>query len=303
MYSRVNYTVVGIFVLLFGAGLVGFTFWLAKYGIQNEYTLYKLYMKESVSGLSKDSTVRLRGVDVGHVSEIRIDPDDIERIEVVLKIRSDVPIKEDMVAHTEMLGITGLLAIDISGGTNGSKLLKAKDGEIPVIKTAPSWFSKTTKGIGTLAEDLTDLLQRAERVMDDKNIEAFGNILENTDKFSSKAVHILDDFNKTLQTYEVSIKDLDKEIHSASTDFTRITDNTIPVLKSLQKATKNFNRLTLEAEKSLNRGDYNIKETFEPMLVDIGILTEQLTNLTRELQQNPSDMLFRSRKRRRGPGE
>jgi phospholipid/cholesterol/gamma-HCH transport system substrate-binding protein len=139
--------------------------------------------------------------------------------------------------------------------------------------------------------------------MDDKNIEAFGDILENTDKFSSKAVHILDDFNKTLQTYEVSIKDLDKEIHSASTDFTRITDNTIPVLKSLQKATKDFNRLTLEAEKSLNRGDYNIKETFEPMLVDIGILTEQLTDLTRELQQNPSGMLFRSRKRRRGPGE
>jgi len=113
MYSRVNYTIVGIFVLLFGAGLVGFTFWLAKYGIQNEYTLYKLYMKESVSGLSKDSTVRLHGVDVGRVSEIRIDPKDIERIEVILKLRSDVPIKEDMVAHTEMLGITGLLAIKI----------------------------------------------------------------------------------------------------------------------------------------------------------------------------------------------
>ncbi|OQX49612.1 MAG: hypothetical protein B5M46_04730 [Epsilonproteobacteria bacterium 4484_20] len=49
MYSRVNYMIVGIFVLLFGAGLVGFTFWLAKYNIKNEYILYKLYMKESVS--------------------------------------------------------------------------------------------------------------------------------------------------------------------------------------------------------------------------------------------------------------
>jgi phospholipid/cholesterol/gamma-HCH transport system substrate-binding protein len=75
------------------------------------------------------------------------------------------------------------------------------------------------------------------------------------------------------------------------------------VLTDLQKATKNFNRFTLEAEKSLNRGDYNIKETFEPMLVDIAILTEQLTDLTRELKQSPSDILFKSRKRRRGPGE
>jgi phospholipid/cholesterol/gamma-HCH transport system substrate-binding protein len=96
---------------------------------------------------------------------------------------------------------------------------------------------------------------------------------------------------------------LDKEMENISTDFTRITDNTVPVLKTLKKATKDFNRLTLEVEKSLNRGDYNIKETFEPMLVDIGILTEQLTDLTRELQQNPSSVLFKSRKRRRGPGE
>ena len=94
MYSRVKYTIVGIFVLLFGAGLVAFTFWLAKYGIQNDYKVYKLYMTESVSGLSKDSTVRLHGVDVGHVSDIRIDPNNVKRIEIRVKIRSDVPIKK-----------------------------------------------------------------------------------------------------------------------------------------------------------------------------------------------------------------
>jgi len=303
MYSRVNYTIVGIFVLLFGAGLVGFTFWLAKYGIKNEYTLYKLYMKESVSGLSKDSTVRLRGVDVGRVSEIRIDPNDIERIEVLLKIRSDVPIKEDMVAHTEMLGITGLLAIDISGGTNSAKLLRSKNGEIPVIPTAPSWLSKTTKGIGTLAEELTDLLARAEKLMNDKNIEAFGHILENTEALTAKSVGTLDEFNATMQVYKEAVVKLNEDVHAFSQDFSKITDNTVPALKSLRKATTDFNRLTLEAEKSLNRGDYNIKETFQPMLVDIGILTEQLTDLTRELQQSPSSVLFKSRKRRRGPGE
>jgi len=303
MYSRVNYTIVGIFVLLFGAGLVAFTFWLAKYGIQSQYTLYKLYMKESVSGLSKDSTVRLHGVDVGRVSEIRIDPANIGRIVVILKIRSDVPIKTDMYAHTEMLGITGLLAIEISGGTNEAPLLKGKDGEIPVIPTRPSWFDKTTKGIGTLAEDLTDLISRAEKVMNDKNIEAFSHILKNTEKITAKTVGTLDEFNATMQVYRQAAVKLNKDVHTVTKDFSRITDNTVPVLTDLQKATKNFNRFTLEAEKSLNRGDYNIKETFEPMLVDIAILTEQLTDLTRELKQSPSDILFKSRKRRRGPGE
>jgi len=303
MYSRVNYTIVGIFVLLFGAGLVAFTFWLAKYGIQTNYSLYKLEMKESVSGLSKDSTVRLRGVDVGHVSEIRINPDNIELIEVILKIRSDVPIKEDMTAHTEMLGITGLLAIEIGGGSNASKLLKAKGKEIPVIPSSPSWFSKTSKGLGNLAEDLESLLDKAETLMSEKNIQTFGNILDNTDKMTAKAVLTLDELNATLKTYRSAAVKLNGNVAHFSDDFSEITDETLPVLKNLKKATANFNRLTLETEKSLNRGDYNIKEVFEPMLIDIKILTQELTDLSRELKQSPNALLFKSRRERRGPGE
>ena len=303
MYSRVNYAIVGLFVVLFGAGLVAFTFWLAKYGMHSEYTLYKLEMKESVSGLSKDSTVRLRGVDVGHVSEIRIDPQNIEQIEVLLKIDSDVPIKEDMKAHTEMLGITGLLAIEIDGGSNASKLLIANDGQIPVIKTKPSWFTKTSKGLGNMAEDLEKVLEKANRLLSDKNIETIGSILDNTDLFTAKAVNTLDDFNVTMQSYKRSVEELSHNVHTATVNFTQITDNTVPALKALQKATRDFNRLTLATEKSLNRGDYNIKEVFEPMLVDIGILTKQLTDLSRELKQSPNSLLFKSRRSRRGPGE
>lgn len=154
-----------------------------------------------------------------------------------------------------------------------------------------------------MAENLSVLIEKAEKIMSDRNIETFGSILENTDQMTAKAVVTLDEFNTTMQVYKNAAVKLNDDIHSASSNFTRITENTVPALKSLQRAAKDFNRLTLLAEKSLNRGDYNIKETFEPMLVDIGILTEQLTDLTRELQQSPSNILFKSRKQRRGPGE
>ena len=303
MYSKVNYTIVGIFVILFGAGLVGFTFWLAKYGIKSEYCIYKLEMKESISGLSKDSTVRLRGVDIGRVSEIRIDPDNIEHIEVFLKIRKDVPIKKDMTAHTEMLGITGLLSIEISGGTNEAELLKSTNNEIPLITTTPSLFNKTTKGIGNLAEDLSLVLSRAEKLLSEKNIETFSAILENSEKATAKFAGTIAEFNSTMQTYKKAALNFNENIDTVSTDFTRLTESSQSTLNSLDQAATNFNRLTLEAEKSLNRGDYNIKEVFEPMLVDISILTEQLTDLSRELQDNPNGLLFKSRRKRRGPGE
>jgi len=303
MYSKVNYTIVGIFVILFGAGLVGFTFWLAKYGIKSEYSIYKLQMRESISGLSKDSTVRLRGVDIGRVSKIRIDPDNIEHIEVFLKIRTDVPIKRDMIAHTEMLGITGLLSIEIDGGTNEAELLKSTDGQIPMIPTRLSWFNKTTKGIGNLAEDLSLVLSRAEKLLSEKNIKTFSAILENSEKATAKLASTINEFNTTMQTYKKAALNFNKSIDTVSTDFTRITNSSTSALSSIDQAAGNFNSLTLEVEKSLNRGDYNIKEVFEPMLVDISILTEQLTDLSRELQDNPNGLLFKSRKKRRGPGE
>ena len=317
MYSRVNYTIVGVFVLLFSAGLVWFAFWLAKYGIHREFDTYKLFMKESVAGLSKDSVVKLRGVDIGRVSEIRIDPDNIERIEIFLKIKKGVPIKEDMVARTQMLGVTGLLSIEIDGGTNEAKTLKPTEDHIPVIPTAPSWFTKTTQGLGTLSERITMMVDKIQKLLSEKNIETLGKIFDNTEKVTAKAgdvetkaISSLEEVDTTLQEFRVSIKDMNKKLIQATKDFKvmqkdfgSIKKVTVPTVNQIMKTAKNFNRMTLKIEKSLDRGDYNIKKIFEPFLVDIGIVSEQINDLAKELKESPNDLLFKTRKQRRGPGE
>ncbi len=317
MYSRVNYTVVGIFVLLFTAGLVWFAFWLAKYGIHREYDTYKLFMTESVAGLSKDSVVKLRGVDVGRVSEIRIDPKNIEHIEVFLKIKRGVPIKEDMVAHTQMMGVTGLLSIEIDGGTNEAKTLEPSVDHIPIIPTAPSWFTKTKKGLGTLSQRITMLVDKTQELLSEENIETLGNIFENTQVVTKKAsvledkaIESLDGVDITLQEFRASLERMNKKITEASKDFKKMQEDftsikkvTIPTINTLLDTTKNFNRVTLKFEKSLDRGDYNAKKIFEPMIVDMGILFDNINTLTRELEDNPSNLLFKSRKQRRAPGE
>ena len=321
MYNRVNYTIVGIFVLLFGAGVIGFTFWLAKYGMVSEHSTYKLYMRESIAGLSKDSTVRLRGVNIGRVSKIRINPKNIEEIEVFLKIDSTVPIKEDMVAHTQMLGITGLLSIEIDGGTNSSANLKATNEFIPVIPTTQSWLTKTTQGLGTLSEDIGTILKKIKEVLNKQNIDNISNILHNTNIIASESKNIIREFNSTIQIYRRVAIDLNSSIDSLSKDFTKVSDSTVPMLESfkkdftkitnstiptlesIRKASNSFNKLSLKFESSIKKGDYNLRDIFEPMLVDIGILTEQMSDLSRELESSPNGLLFKSRKTRKGPGE
>ncbi|SFV89792.1 Possible ABC transport system periplasmic substrate-binding protein [hydrothermal vent metagenome] len=303
MYSKVNYTIVGIFVLLFGLGTVAFSFWLAKYGLHQEYDLYKTYMTESVSGLSKDSVVRLRGVDVGRVKAIRIDPDNIERVEILLNIKKGVPIKEDMVAHTSMLGVTGLLSIEIEGGSNHAKTLKPSKDHIPVIASSASWFDATKKDIGTLAERLVRLMDKTEKLLSSENIDTFGKILANTEQITGKSVSVMDELNTTLMTYQEAAKHVSSDLERMTASFETISKESVPAVKKLKETTRNFNRVTLKVEKSLDRGDYNIKKIFEPLLVDIEILSDQITALAKELDESPSDIFFKSRKRRKGPGE
>ena len=72
MESRLSYTLVGLFVLVLGSGIIAVTLWLAA-GIEDkDYTRYVAYVTESVSGLNPRAPVKTR-VGVGLVSGIELD--------------------------------------------------------------------------------------------------------------------------------------------------------------------------------------------------------------------------------------
>lgn len=303
MYSRVNYMVVGIFVVLFGIGLIWFAFWLGKYGMGEQYYTYRMDIRESVSGLSVDSDVMLRGVDIGRVSEIRINPENIELTEVFVHIRQDVPIKEDMVATTKMFGITGLLSIEIEGGSNAAKTLEPTDEYVPTIKTRTSLVTVLSENVESLSTKLQKLLEQSEKVLSDKNIDTVGNILDNVEvmtkngqEVEKKVIESLEELDMALQEFKTAIQRVSHNFEGATKDFNEAKRVMIPTIK-------NFNRVTLKVEKSLDRGDYNMKKILEPLIVDYQILSTQLGELTGELEQSPSDILFKSRAPLKGPGE
>jgi phospholipid/cholesterol/gamma-HCH transport system substrate-binding protein len=288
--------VVGIFVLLFGIGLVWFAFWLGKYGLEEDYYTYKLEMEESISGLSIDSDVMLRGVDIGRVSEIRINPENIERVEVYVLIRQDVPIKEDMVATTKMFGVTGLLSIEIEGGTNEAKTLQPTDDYIPVIMTKTSFVGMLSQNVESLSKKLERLLKQSEKLLSDSNLEKVEKILDNVEKVTKKGERLEDETIQTLEEFRASMKKVTDSFEGATQDFAEVKKSLVPTIK-------NFNRVIVKLERDLNKGDYNLKKILEPLIVDMQIMTNQMTDLARQMEESPSDMIFKSRKKLKGPGE
>lgn len=303
MYSKVNYTIVGIFVLIFGVGMVWFAFWLAKYGLDEEYDVYRLEMKESVAGLSIDSNVKLHGVNIGRVVKIQINPKDIETVEVLVEIQKGIPIKEDMIAFTEMFGVTGLLSINIEGGSNGAKTLVPTKDHIPEIKTKPSLLTKLTYNLGGMSDKIEALLIQSEKLFSDRNVETMGHILENVEKITAKGEALEDQMMASMKHINAKLTEAAEDFKQMQKDFAEIKEASVSAIDSLTAASKNFNRVTRKAEQSLERGDYNLKKILEPALIEMQILTNQLTTMSRQLEQNPTELLFKSRQLRKGPGE
>jgi len=321
MYSKANYTIVGIFVLLFGIGMVWFAIWLGKYGAYREFDTYRIEMTESISGLSKDSVVKFHGVDIGRVSEIRINPQDIEKIEIFVKIKHGVPIKENMVASVQMMGVTGLMSIEIEGGTNEAKTLQPTEDFIPTIPTAPSWISVAKKGIGNVSEKVTTLLEKGEKLLTDKNIDTFSTILKHVENMTAKGetlesqtIGLIEEFNQTVISFRHTMTELNGtfahltegtlgELQQSNKTLTQFKASVDPVIKSLTKTIQNFNRVTLRVERTVRRGDYNFKKIFEPLLIDMEIMSNQINRLMQQLERSPNDLIFKSRKTRKGPGE
>ena len=130
-----------------------------------------------------------------------------------------------------------------------------------------------------------------------------GNILDNTEKVTARATELENKIMVSLEEVNMTLKEFRVSMAKVTTDFSDIKEATVPTIDTLKETSKNFNRIALKIEKSIANGDYNLKKIFEPILIDIGILLDQLNEVSRNLENNPSDLLFKSRDSRRGPGE
>jgi len=292
MESRINYIIVGSFVILFTSGLILFAFWLGKYSDQGEYLYYKAHMKESVSGLSKDASVKYRGVNVGTVENIVINPLNSEEINLLLKIKKDTPIKRDMKVMLKFYGLTGLAFIEIEGGSNHSPLVVHKKGVIPTIEYSPSIYSNFTQSLTKIAGKLSVILDNMDVLLNKKNTENISLALSN-----------FKDISQDIKSYQSEIRTL---VENGIIMENRI----ISTSKKVSDASDKMKILLTRIDNSFKQGDYNVKElsahTFEQideLMYNLNVLTKEMQETVTSIKRSPSDLLFKRANPKPGPGE
>ena len=291
MESRINYTIVGIFVVLLLAGMVSFVYWLGKYGYKQEHDYYYVYMVESVSGLSSEASVKYRGVDVGIVEKMGLNPKNSEEVELLLKLKHNTQIKVDTRATIKSFGMTGLAFVELTGGRKDAPLLERGD-KIPIIPAAPSTYARLDESLTVLAGKLARALDKIDQLLSEQNLQNVTDILSEMKALTKDIRGQLQGFQNLVDTSKV----MEKGITQA---FVKVESAALGV----EKLAVNLEHDYTDPDRNLaNLARQNL-EALQQLFSELDILVGDLQRTTRAIEASPGDLIFKRSRAQPGPGE
>ena len=298
MERDAKYATVALFALACIAATVAFIWWYSGRGDRRDYTLYEIYFEGSVSGLSKGSPVRYLGVDVGRVQTLAVDRNP-GRVKTVVEIDTTAPVSGATQAKLGLLGLTGLLYIDLQQDPHARPNAQLPRGDqYPVIAASKGSIEASIEKLPEILNHASSVMSRLEAVLGDKNVEAVSVTLANIQQASGTLPRL------TRQATELS-GDLHRLAESTLTLTTRLNgtlDRTEPaindVLNNARVASEKLARTADGLDKLVNSNDGGLGRAagsslgeLNQLAVDARAASIEVRELARTLRERPSSLL------------
>ncbi len=301
METKVNFALVGAFVLTLSVAIVAGVLWISAGGTtRKDYDTYLAYPNESVSGLNRQAPVKYKGVEVGAVREIELDPEDPQNVRLVLAIEHGVPIKQDTVAVLSVQGLTGIAFLDLEGGSKESPLLApARPGEFPVIATRPSLFRRLDTQVTALVADLSRAAQSVNQLFDVETRTA----LQRTARDLDTVVHTIAGRS---QVIDAALADAARTLENSARASAQLPEFTRQVGRSadaLGRAAEALRATASDATGGVQQFRTDTLPALQRLLADARAATGSLEQLAQQLERSPNALLVGRQPTPPGPGE
>ena len=307
METRAHYVAVGSFVLaiIFLAFIA--VLWLGRVQLSQEARAYYIFFRGSVSGLSKGSAVQYNGIPVGRVADVRVDPDNVEQIQVKIEIDGNlVDIKSDARAFLETNILSGVSIVQIRGGTEGAANLEPKPGhKYPVIEAGQSEIERVKATLPEVIGDIKAIAHQLSEILSDQNRAAISKILANvavvTDDLrgTPKDLHtVLGHADASVVALKGLLDDVDHGLvgpdglkGQASNMLVRFTQ----LATDLQGTNRQISQVLQDVRPGLRDFSQRTLGQVPELIGDARQLVTGLSRLTEDVERNPTRFLFGDR--------
>ncbi len=308
MEDKVNYALVGVFVLALGAALIAGVLWLAAgIGGKRQHDPYQAIFNESVAGLSLNAPVKYLGVDVGAVRDIALDPGHPQQVRLRLDIERGTPIKEDTLAVLKSQGLTGIAYVELEGGSPDSPPLVAKgEDAIPAIASKPSLTTRLEADVATVLASLNRTSTAITDTLDAENRAALRRTLADT----AALMHTLAAQQAAISAGIANTSRAARNVAQASEKLGPAIERIAQSAAAVEKMADQLARTGADASVAVNtaasgvrRIDAETLPELDRLLAELNVLAGSLRRLSEQTERNPSGLLLGAPTLPPGPGE
>jgi phospholipid/cholesterol/gamma-HCH transport system substrate-binding protein len=309
MESRAYALITGLFVLGVAGCIVVWAHWLAKTPIAR--TDYRVVATGPVAGLNPEAQVRYRGMGVGRVSTIVLDPKDPRRILVNIEVDNTIPITKGTYAQLGMEGITGIAYVHLLDDYKDMQPKEKGPDGMAELPLRPSFFDALSDGAEGAIKDARELMTNLNSLLTPENRKILANTLVSLERTSANLEAASARLPATITRVDAWLSEENRKLAVGT------LENLNESAKELPGLTRELNSLVKESrEVAAQVGRLSVEvhgaagTVREDSLPRVNALTESLDrtsqrfgHLSLQLDRDPQSLIYGRKPGRPGPGE
>ncbi|HSQ05601.1 MAG TPA: MlaD family protein, partial [Burkholderiales bacterium] len=260
--------------------------------------------KYSVSGLGVQSSVRLRGVDVGKVDSIQFDAGNPQLILIGISVRAGTPITRGTTAQLRPQGVTGLSYVMLDD--DGSRPEPLSPGDAPRIPMDPAFTEQMANVMKELAVTGKQMTERLSKLLSEENQAHLSHALANLETATERMAAVASALEPAAKAAPQLVAEARKAFADVQPMVASITDAT----RQVSQRAEALDRMGDSAEKVGGAAQSLSQAVMDDTLPRINVLADELTRtagnldrLLRQLRDRPSSVVFGPPREAPGPGE
>lgn len=302
MHDRSYALFTGLFILVLATAIGAAGWWLADTDTQRRP--YRLVTEHSVSGLSDASRVYFRGVRAGRVEEVHVAPDG--EIRVRIEVDRDIPITHGTRAVLRSPGLTSISHVELDDSGEDPRALETDASDPAVIPLGRGLLDRVSDSGEAVMGDLERITGRLEHLLSDANIGHVGAILDNMETISANMIDMQQQASATLEELPQLTRDAShalQRIDALTADLGELTAGLGAIPPRLEAMSADVSAFARDGSRFTGRMERELMPRLIRTLEDVGHAADDLSRLSRQLEERPQDLLHGRQVPLPGPGE
>lgn len=301
MNGRNSYLIVGAFVSIGVVALITMILVFAGGRSTEPTARYTVLFERDISGLTLGAPVRYLGVNVGQVVAMNLMLDNGTKVRVDIEVLQSTPLTTASYASLAFQGVTGVAFVGLASDQDAQAMpLRAGNLEYPVIPARDTGLAALLSDGPEISHKVSELLNRANSLLDQKNQDRLARSLESIDKLTAALASQEDSIGELPQQLNSVLEQIETTVTGFQATLEQTEPDLLATMRTLNQTSENLANISARMDDWLTDHDEDMQQFIDGGLAKTPALIADTRNTMRELEKllddlrkDPSQLLYK----------